>query len=492
MSETADTHPAVFRNSLVMETDHGQRKLGACCDPWQLKDFAALDDGWRQGVFGAGFPAKYQRAWLERPRGHSKTTDIAVMVLWAIYAARKPIYGVCAAADRDQARLMRDAIKRLLFYNPWLTKFVEVQSNSVVNTHTGARLEIIASDVPSSYGITPDFIICDETTHWSQTQGQEMWNSLVSSAAKRSTCMLVVITNAGYEDDWQFAVRNSIAQVDSEWYFSRLDGPVASWLHKRTLTEQRRLLPVHAYNRLWGNQWQGGGGDALTQEDIDQAFSNDLDGPMTGFESDLWQYVAGLDLGIKRDHSALVVLAAKPNSGRIRLAHHERWAPADHGGQVDLQQVEDHVLAIDRKYRLHSVQFDPSQALGMAQRLELATNHRRRDEHWFGPSWNKPTSWMTEVPATGKNLQEQASITIQAFRDHRLDLFQCDALRNDLLRLRCEEKSYGYRLTSPRDGSGHGDSASAFLLALPAIHKIAGSRARRLFIDEEEEQPITF
>ena len=170
---------------------------------------------------------------------------------------------------------------------------------------------------------------------------------------------------------------------------------------------------------------------------------------------------------------------------KIRMAHHERWAPADHGGQVDLQAIEDHILMLDRRFKLQSVQFDPSQAIGMAQRLELATEHRRRDEKWFGSSRHRPAGWMTEVPATGANLRDQASLTIQVFRDRNISLYPCQPLRHDLLRLRCEEKSYGYRLSSPRDGSGHGDSASAFMLALPKAHEIAGSRHRRLFTDNE-------
>ncbi len=49
-------------------------------------------------------------------------------------------------------------------------------------------------------------------------------------------------------------------------------------------------------------------------------------------------------------------------------------------------------------------------------------------------------------------------------------------MRRDLLKLRCEEKSYGIRLTSPRDGEGHGDTFSAFSLALLVGHELAGRK----------------
>jgi hypothetical protein len=57
-----------------------------------------------------------------------------------------------------------------------------------------------------------------------------------------------------------------------------------------------------------------------------------------------------------------------------------------------------------------------------------------------------------------------------------LQLYPCDDLRRDLLALRCEEKSYGVRLVSPRDQHGHGDSFSAFANALLLAHELAGKK----------------
>lgn len=87
------------------------------------------------------------------------------------------------------------------------------------------------------------------------------------------------------------------------------------------LLEQRKMLPQIAYARLWENQWSNGGGDALTEADINAAFHDDLQ-PMTGNEPD-WSFVAGVDLGLTRDCSAVVVLAVGKTGtqfqGKIRL-----------------------------------------------------------------------------------------------------------------------------------------------------------------------------
>ena len=117
----------------------------------------------------------------------------------------------------------------------------------------------------SSYGLLVDFIICDELVHWSGDGS--LWHSIISTAAKRSNCLLVVISNAGFADSWQWDVRES-ARTDPAWLFSRLDGPQASWITPARLEEQRRMLPPMAFARLWLNQWSSGGGDALQEADV--------------------------------------------------------------------------------------------------------------------------------------------------------------------------------------------------------------------------------
>ncbi len=470
------SNPAAFRDDLNVEVSGSVCRFGDIQDDWQRRDFESLDPAWlRCTGRDHGDNAIRTRGYLERGRGHSKTTDLAMMAIWALAFATRSLRGYCFAADKDQAALLHDAMRTLVRLNPWLAEILEVQREQVVNVAqdhrgNGSRLTIFTSDVGSSYGILPDFIIADELTHWAGDGS--LWYSIISSAAKQTNCVLVVISNAGFVDSWQWNVREA-ARNDPSWIFSRLDGPRASWLTKDRLAEQRRMLPPIAYDRLWGNRWSSGGGDALTEEDIQAAFDNNLR-PMTGRESD-WVFVAGLDLGLKRDGSAVVVLAAPVNGrngGRIRLAHHQLWRPQDSGGKVKLTEIEDHIKKLDRRFNLRCVGFDPWQAEHMAQRLEVHSRHRSRSSRFR--SIDGP--WMREVPPTGGNLRTIANLTIETFTDRRLMLFDCPPLERDLRKLRAEEKSYGVRLTSPRDEHGHGDSFTALANALLLAHEIAGEK----------------
>ena len=455
--------PAAFRADLLVDVDGVVRRFGDVQDDWQRADFAALDPallrctGRKPEAKGPG------RAYLERGRGHSKTTDLAVTCCWAMAFATRPLRGFAYAADKDQARLLRDAMQTITRLNPWLAGILAVEAHRVVNVAAGhpgegGTLTIEASDVGSSYGILPDLIIADEIVHW-EGDGA-LWESLISSAAKRANCFLAVISNAGFADSWQWKVREA-ARVDPGWYFSRLEGPRASWLTPDRLAEQRRMLPPVAYARLWENQWSTGGGDALTEADIAAAFKPDLS-PMPR-QAPGWEFVAGLDLGVSRDASAVCLLgvhkrncweADRADHGRIRLAYTRLWKPQ--GRKVDLQEVEDALLALHFQFELKAVAFDPWQATHMSQRLSLS---------------HLP---MQEVTPTGQNLQRIATVLIESFNDRRVDLYEDADLRRDLRRMRVEERSYGFRLVSPHDVHGHSDLGTAFSLAMLAASERAG------------------
>lgn len=468
--------PAEFRAALTIDADGGPRRLADCLDDWQAADFAALDAGWRRVV---GLPADgaKQRAYLERARGHSKSGDLAVMLSWVLFASRRQLAGVAAAADKDQARLLRDAVAKLISLNAWLAGLMDVQAYRVVNVRTGSDLQILSCDVASSYGLTPHFVVCDELTHWSQERGEALWVSLFSAAAKRSDCMLVVISNAGtgQGESWQWRVREA-ARADDGWYFHSLDGCRASWISAKHLAEQRRLLPAIQYDRLWANRWTSGSGDALLEDDITAAVT--LRGPRTKAKRG-WVFTAGLDVGLSKDSCALVAVGKStgeqwltrddrikriPATGRLRVASVTLWKP-ERGRRISLAAVERSVLQLHEHFDLASLAFDPWQAEYLIDRLSSAGVACER------------------VPATGGNLQAMATSMLDVFSSRMIDLFPHERLLSDLRNLRIQERSYGVRLTSPRGPNGHGDAATALALAIHASREFSEGDIGDQFIE---------
>lgn len=469
--------PAAFRDRLRIDCDGDAVPLGDVADVWQQDDFEALDDGWASLAHGGDDAT--QRAWLERPRGHSKTADLAVQALWALFAARRKLTGYAAAADRDQAKLLRDAVDRLLRMNPWISKAVQCETWRVVNVHTGSELNILSADAPTAYGLTPDFLIIDEVTHH---RSRDLWDALISAAAKRRRCVVVVITNAGFRESWQWETRETIRQ-DSSWHFSRLDGPQASWIDDDRLAEQRRLLPLIAYNRLWLNQWSSGSGDALDPADIEAAIGlrGPLRKPVPG-----WAYIGGVDIGLVKDACAFAVIGKHvgeyrerekrrkltdrqrmmieagvmdepepeyvvthtEGTGRIKLARLHVWRPADMGGRVDLETVEETIADTDKAFGGMQIGADPHQAGYLIERLQ------------------KRGVAIAEAHQLAQNLKSQCAATLEAFAQDLIDIYADADLLHDLRNLRVKEMNYGVRLDSPRGVSGHGDAATALSICL--------------------------
>ncbi len=488
--------PAAFRSVLLIDSDGGSQRLSTVLDDWQRADFEALDPAWMAvaGLPNAKGTSTVLRAWLERPRGHSKTSDLAVMVTWCLFASARKLSGVLAAADRDQAKLLRDAVSKLVRLNPWLAEFITVQEQKILNPHTGSECVVIASDVASSYGLLCDFIVADEVTHWSD---RGLWDSLLSTAAKRKTCLLLAITNAGCCDTWQFTIREAI-RTDPSWYFSRLDGPRAGWITADRLAEQRRLLPDVTFRRLWLNEWAGGSGDAIHADDLLAALTQT--GPMLSAEQG-WAFVAGLDLSVSRDATALVTLAINvgwdevidaprrkvapvnrclidaglieprrndeqpqyihhQGTGRVRLADVEVWQPSN-GNRVELSAVEAAIIATHERFGLSALAADPFQAALMIERLQKR---------------GLPVFMLDQV---GSTLQSQATAVLDGFRERIVDLYPHDQLLADLRGLQIAERNYGFRLVSPRatridtHATAHGDTATGFSIGMLAAKRAA-------------------
>ena len=481
---TFQSDPAAFRAALTIDADGQPIRLGEALEHWQDADFRATDPMWLTAI---GRPqAGVQRAYLERPRGHSKTTDIAVMVAWAIAFAPRLIRGGVAAADRDQAKLTRDAVLRLCKLNPWLDRLLDVQNYRIANRHTDSECQIISNDAASSWGLLVDFIVCDEMSVW---PSEDLWSSLASAASKRGNCCLIVISNAGMGrgTSWQWRVREA-CRTSNRWHFHTLDGPAASWITQERLDELRILLPGPAYARVVLNRWQTGSGDAIETDLIDRAIKTIGKHP-----AEAWRYVAGLDIGIRHDRTGLVVVGkhlghverietprhlprTHPQAamremgilpplppivdhkivqatGRLQVAASRSWHPAE--GKVSLEDVRRECNELHREYHLAALDVDPHQAEYLAERL-------KRD--------GIPVRL---IPQTGKSLPAQAAATLAAFQAGLIEIPPTEEqLIEDLRQLRAVEKSYGVRLTSPKGPSGHGDSATALSIALAAARQL--------------------
>lgn len=438
------TSPLLFAEDLILPSTRGKVRFGDVMAPFQRERFEHLAPDLLAVL--AEQPPPCGRHFWEGTKGSSKDTDLAAMTLWLMAFADRPIEGRIGAADRDQAAELRGAAKDFLAANPWLAERVEVNLWDVRCPATGACSKIVAADSAGSHGGRPDWLVLNEL-HAISDGKREFVETMMDNAEKVER-VVVIATNAGFQHTWQFQWRED-ARTSPDWFFHRMGEP-APWITAKALARAERRNSRTRFQRLWLGIWVPQAGDAIDQADIDAALT--MARPHeTGQEG--WLYIAGLDLGVKRDHAALVILGIQPGSGRVAVAKVKSWRPI--GGQVDLRAVREYVREAAVDFGLWVVLFDPHQAELMAQ--DLIAQGVRCEPMLF----------------VGRNLDRMASTLMQSFRSRTLDMYREPDLLADLQRLTIEERKWGYKLTSATDDQGHADRAIALAIALPEATELA-------------------
>lgn len=480
--------PARFQQEIVLPTGSGPRRFGDIMAPFQREAFDAINPS-LIAIARAEEPP-VPRFWIERTKGGSKDSDVAVCMLWLVGFCRRPLRIQVGAADLQQAQEVRHIVDSILRANAPVNKalreWLDVQANKIVNTVTTSTIEILSCDSRGSHGSRPDVVVADELSH---VADEAFMQTMMDNLAKMPRSLGIIATNSGHLDTWQHRWRESFRESD-RWLFLEHKQP-APWIAAADVEEARRRSPGTRFNRLWLGQWVSDAGDALSSDDIESAFTRP--GPMRGTEPG-FVHAAGLDLGLAKHASALVVVGQsigwteeipKPQhvmsstqkalasvgmftppeeppevrvhegTNKIRLAHLRVWRPDS--GRVSLEYVKQHIVDLHRRFNLQSLSMDPWQGEFLAEQLR---------------SEGVPVQL---VPQNVASLQDQAIALIEAFQQRQLELYDDEDLRADLRRLRIKDTGTRVRLVSPEvdseSGTTHGDLASALSFALAAVKR---------------------
>lgn len=452
----AARNPAAYRAALSLATSDGRAAL---LQSWQERDFAALDSAWMSLAGLSPSASIVRRAYIERPRGHSKTTDMAIQCAWILQSARDTVRGLAAAADQDQAQLLHAAMADHVRRHQYLHPDLIVQQHLIRNRRTHSQLTVISSDVNSSWGLLPDFVICDELCHWSKP---DLWYSLCSSAAKRPLCVLAVLTNAGVGTGWQWNVREA-ARASSGWHFSSLQGSQAPWISAASLDEQRRLLPPGVYARLWENVWQRSDGEFVSLLEAEACRDSE------SFEQPRGQrergYFAAVDYAEKHDRTVGVVVHREGDT--IRVDRMDVAVPQP-GRPVLVAWVETWIERIARDFPGVQFVLDEYQLLSVLQRYEARYPLKRFD--FSGGRGNHA------LAVTLRNLILHRRVRWYPGCGQLPDLAERDDLETELASLITRSVSAGrMRIDHRHEPGAHDDRAFALGAAcLEALHAKPG------------------
>lgn len=459
--------------------DDGRRWGDAAVD-WQRAD--------AQAVLEPG-PDAPRLHWLGRPKGGSKSTDLAGMgCAWLVEQAEPLQDGYVVAADRDQANRLLDKARGFIARSPELGEVLEVQSHRIVNRRSGARLNALEADVASSEGLLSPLILVDELPNWADTTtAKGMWRSVFSSVPKWRGMRLVVIGHAGDPAHWSRKVLD--VATEHGWRVVEIPGPLP-WVSEADLEMQKAMLLPSEFQRRHLNRWVTGEDRLVTDGALAECAV--LDGPLRpqpGVE-----YVMALDVGLTNDRTVAVVCHAEPleappswavgpggGSSFGELERDRRWVEflAPHELErlrraeqreefrgraarvvldriavwqgrkrepVRLAEVGDWLLEASRTFNGARLVYDPFQAVGLSQRLEdLGV---------------RSTSFAFSSTSVGR----LARTLHQLLRDRALVLPQDEELLDELANVKLVEKSPGVFRMDHAQGR-HDDRAVALALA---------------------------
>lgn len=400
------------------------RTWGEAAHDFQREDASAVLDS---------SPDAPRRHYLLRGRGMSKTTDVAGLVLSLMLAeaptrAKAHVYAV----DSEQAALFMDALAGIVGRTPGVAGAVEMGARFMRVRATGATVAVEASDGASAYGTRPWLTVADELAMWPATANhRRLWGAVVSAVPKVPGSRLLVIGTAGSPTGLGAEVWEE-SSASEHWHTSKNPGPSPWWSAADVAATRSDLTPAE-WRRLILCEWAESD-DALTSsEDVAAALRTstvpaDLS-PRPGVD-----YVAALDVGTRRDLTALAVGHAETTAAgrRVVIDRVMYWRPADTGGRVDLAEVEAATLRLCRTYGAR-LRFDRMQAEQMTGNLTRAGVTTR--EYVFS--------------ASGAN--RLARTVFIALRDRALSLPDEDEVRSEFLSTRLVETGPGtIKLANPK------------------------------------------
>ncbi len=419
-------------------------------EPLDLLAGLTLEDGRLWGEVAAPFqwatarhlftPDTPPNLWATRPRGGSKTTDLAAMCAVLLADVLTAGAGVDVfAASRDQARLLADALAGFVARSASLRSVLDVGLYKVTSA-SGAVLEILSADAPTAWGRRPSVAVADEMCQWPTTpNARTLWQAITSSLGKIPGARLVCLSTSGDPAHWTHEIYEQ-ARASERWAVQEVPGPL-SWVDPAYLAEQRAMLPASVYRRVHLNEWAAPEDRLTNVEDLAACVGHD--GPLGPLEGT--RYVIGIDLGLKHDRTVAAVCHLEGDGERrVILDRMEVWAGSARQ-PVDLAEVRDWLELTARSYRAPVVA-DPWQAVGMIQEL------RRRGVR------------VEEFTFSQQSVGRLATTLHTSIRDRRLDLPDDPQLLEELSNVRLRETSPNvYRMD--HDPDKHDDRAIALALA---------------------------
>ncbi len=448
----------LFARGLMIPSATGPQLFKDCIADFQLEFLEAIAKPLQ--ALRDGTMPKWRRFWLERTKKASKDADLALIVAWLMAFPKRPFKIQIIASNQKQAGIVKTRIEDLLHFNLWLKKRIRVVQNRIMGTTIAGGLVKTVIEATGTaggaHGETPDLLILNELVH------VERWNVMEThrnNADGVPQGIVIISTNAGFKgtkaEVWRKIAIKSKRWLDFIWH------KIAPWVDPEDVKEAKDRNDPFEYSRLWLGKWISGRGGAVTEEDMNACFREDLQ-PLTEAENG-WLYGAGLDLGISHDHAGIVVVGANAKESRIKIGYIRDFPPSVMGGgeklEVDIEAVEAACVWAFKTFNLGWFGYDPAAGGSFTAQRLIKLGVPMQEMTFSSPS----------------NLKIMGQCFVQALKERKLECFESEEMRRDMGKFEIEAKvPSGFVLKAVSDEYGHADVGTALVIALPHAMELLG------------------
>lgn len=343
--------------------------------------------------YGFGQPMKlapFQKEWLEEiladgvssavmscPRGQGKSTLLAALAVWATFdesdsgapqvpiiatrtqQAVRSVYGVAASMVRGESELSDRSII-----------YTAIGQERISVGYTEGLCFPMANHPDGLQGLDPSLAICDEIGF----QAMETWDSLLLASGKRVRSLVVGIGTPGFDREnalyllrraWfehggnlpgfrytEHAAPEGCSIHNEEMWRVANPALAAGYQNEDALRTAVAISPESHFRIFHLGQWVDGT-ESWLGEDGGKVWDALADPYTLVSEARTW---VGVDVGLKRDSTAVVVGQRRPD-GRLHVQA-RIWLPrADES--VPLDGIMQHLRDLDREYDLEAIAYDP-------------------------------------------------------------------------------------------------------------------------------------
>ena len=159
-------------------------------EPWQKAIIKTLF-GWIR----PDGTRRYREAFIFVPRKNGKTEIAAGIIAYMLFCDGEPgaeLY--CAAADRDQARLLFTAVENMVNQSDWMSSEAKIYRATYSIVLGTSSFKALSSDAPTKHGLNAHAIVIDEE----HAVSRELVEVLTTSTGAKRQPLIVHITTSDF------------------------------------------------------------------------------------------------------------------------------------------------------------------------------------------------------------------------------------------------------------------------------------------------------